>query len=56
MNETSRPKGGQTALYLAVQNSHFDIVKFLLAEGANVNFRGPVGSQQETALLLAAAH
>jgi ankyrin repeat protein len=55
INKTSRPYGGQTAIYLAVRNMHLEVVKFLLAEGANVNFQGPRGTEQETALSLAAS-
>ena len=53
LNKTSRTKVGLTALHLAVRNMDFDMAHFLLAEGADVNFRGPPGTRQETPLLLA---
>ena len=53
LNKTSRLKGGLTALHLAVRNMDFDMVNFLLAAGANVNFQGPPGTKQESPLLLA---
>ena len=53
LNKTSRPKGGLTALNLAVRNMDSDMVNFLLAKGADVNFRGSPGARQETPLFLA---
>jgi len=36
----AKDKDGRTALYLAAQHGHVEVVKVLLAKGAEVNMRG----------------
>ena len=49
-NTTSRLQGGETPLFLATRNSHLKICKMLVESGAEVNFKGPRGSNQSTVL------
>jgi ankyrin repeat protein len=41
INSTSRPYGGETPLFLAARNSHLNICKMLLENGADANFQAP---------------
>lgn len=50
INTPSRPNGAETPLFLAARNSHLNICKTLLENGADVNFRPKHGSSVSTAL------
>ena len=50
VNQTSRPKGGQTPLIMAAQKSRLQACKTLLEAGADLNFIGPIGRPQTTVL------
>ena len=56
VNQTSRPKGGETPLFMAAQKSRLQACKILLEAGADLNFIGPSGTRRTTALHAATAN
>ena len=56
VNQTSRPKGGETPLIMAAQKSRLQACKILLEASADLNFIGPRGTLRTTALHAAIAN